>query len=90
MSLVFEHGIGGSKDLPIPLGLALAGGAAALAISFVVLAIAWRNPRYDAGVQGRPLPATLARAVDGGWASVLLRVFGLVFTAYITWAAVAG
>ena len=87
---MFEHGIGGSKDLPIPLGLALAGGAAALAISFVVLAIAWRNPRYDAGVQGRPLPAALARAVDGGWASVLLRVFGLVFTAYITWAAVAG
>jgi hypothetical protein len=88
--MVFEHGIGGSQDLPIPLSLALAGGAAALAISFIVLAIAWRNPRYDASVDGRPLPGALARAVDGGWLSVLLRVFGLVFTAYVVWAAVAG
>ena len=88
--MVFEHGIGGSQDLPIPLSLALAGGAAALTISFIVLAIAWRNPRYDANVDGRPLPAGLARAVDGGWLSVVLRVFGLVFTAYVAWAAVAG
>lgn len=88
--MVFEHGIGGSQDLPIPLSLALAGGAAALAISFIVLAIAWRNPRYDASVDGRPLPERLARAVDGGWLSVLLRVVGLVFTAYVVWAAVAG
>src|SRR3954470_16533725 len=88
VSMVFEHGIGGSQDLPIPLSLALAGGAAALAISFIVLAIAWRNPHYDASVDGRPLPGALARALDGGWLSVLLRVVGFVFTAYVVWAAV--
>ena len=32
MSVVFQHGIGGSQDLPISLPSALAGGAAALAV----------------------------------------------------------
>ena len=42
------HGIGGAKDLPIPAAYALAGAGAALAVSFVVLAVAWRAPRFDA------------------------------------------
>jgi hypothetical protein len=88
--LVFEHGIGGSQDLPISLPFALAGGAAALAVSFIVLALAWREPRFDAATQGRPIPKGLAAAVDGGWLSTLLRVLGLVFTGYVTWAALAG
>ncbi len=109
--MVFQHGIGGSQDLPISLPFALAGGAAALAISFIVLALAWREPRYDAATQGRPLPRWLATAVDGGWlpgslrrrlpgrvvAALdggwlvgLLRLAGLVFAGYVTWAALAG
>ena len=44
---VFAHGIGGSKDLPIPLELTIAGAVAALTVSFTVLAVAWRTPRYD-------------------------------------------
>lgn len=40
------HGIGGQQDLPIPLGGAIAGGVAALLLSFLVLALAWRRPRY--------------------------------------------
>jgi hypothetical protein len=87
--MVFEHGIGGSQDLPIPLPLALSGGAAALGISFIVLALAWRSPRFDADTQGRPPPA-LAGAFDGGWATWVLRTLGLLFTAYVAWAALAG
>jgi hypothetical protein len=87
---VFAHGIGGSQDLPISLPLALAGAAAALAVSFIVLVLAWRTPRFDAATQGRPLPGATARAVDGGWVSVLLRAAGLLFTAYVGWAAIAG
>ena len=87
--MVFEHGIGGSQDLPISLPLALAGGAAALAVSFIVLVLAWRSPRFDADTQGRPVPR-LAKAFDGGPASFVLRVVGLVFTAYVAWAALAG
>jgi hypothetical protein len=88
--MVFEHGIGGSQDLPLSLPFALAGGAAALAVSFIVLALAWREPRFDAATQGRPVPARLAAAVDGGWLSALLRVLGLSFAAYVAWAALAG
>lgn len=88
--MVFAHGIGGAQDLPISLPFALAGGGAALAVSFIVLALAWRKPRYDAATQGRPLPAGLAAAADGGWLSWALRALGLVFTAYVVWAAVQG
>lgn len=47
------HGIGGQSDLPIPLGLAVAGAVAALVVSFTVLALAWRTPRYGADRGGR-------------------------------------
>ena len=88
--MVFAHGIGGSADLPISLPFALAGGAAALAVSFLVLVLAWRTPRFDAARQGRPLPAPVARVLDSGALTAVLRVVGLVFTAYVTWAALAG
>ena len=58
--MVFAHGIGGAKDLPIPAEYAMAGAGAALAVSFIVLALAWRTPRFDAATHGRPVPAWLA------------------------------
>ncbi len=74
---VFAHGIGGSKDLPIPLELTIAGAVAALTVSFTVLAIAWRTPRYDGDETGRPAPAWLARVVDSRpWFVVLARPSG--------------
>jgi hypothetical protein len=86
----FAHGVGGAQDLPLPLPFALAGGAAALAISFIVLTLAWRRPRYDAATAGRPVPPALDRAFSGGVATWALRVLGLAIAAYVTWAAVAG
>ncbi len=88
--MVFAHGIGGAQDLPIPAALAIAGAAAALAVSFIVLALAWRTPRFDARTSGRPLPGGLARAVDGPAFAAVLRALGLVFFGYVAWAAVAG
>ncbi len=84
------HGIGGAKDLPIPAEYAMAGAGAALAVSFIVLALAWRQPRFDADHLGRPLPAGLASAVDSAAFAVTLRVLGLAFLGYVAWAAVAG
>jgi hypothetical protein len=87
---VFAHGIGGSKDLPIPLGLTIAGAVAALTVSFTVLAIAWRTPRYDADTTGRPAPAWLGRLVDSrGW-FIAWRMFGMLAFAYTVMAAVHG
>jgi len=92
--LVPLHAIGGARDLPIPASLAIAGGTAALVISFCVLILAWRSPRYDGPGNkhraGRPVPAGLARVLDSTGFRATLRTLGFVFTAYVVWALVAG
>ena len=84
------HGIGGAKDLPVSPELAIAGAVAALTVSFTVLAVAWRQPRYDEATSGRPAPAWLARLVDSTSFRVALRVLGVVVFAYAGVAAVLG
>lgn len=90
------HGLGGSSDLPIPAVHAVLGGGAALTISFAVLVMAWRKPRYeDADSRrgrrgGRPAPAVVARAVDGHVMPVVARVLGLAALAFAVWCVVAG
>lgn len=88
--LTLAHGIGGAADLPISPELAIAGAVAALTISFTVLALAWRTPRFDAATSGRPAPAWLSRAVDATWFTVLARSFGLVWFGYTAFVAVFG
>ncbi len=84
------HGIGGAKDLPISPELAIAGAVAALTVSFTVLAIAWRSPRYDEATSGRPAPGWLAALVDATGFRVALRIFGMLLMAYAAVAAVLG
>jgi hypothetical protein len=84
------HGLGGAKDLPIPLGLAISGATAALIVSFCVLALAWRTPRYQEVGPGRPAPAALARVVDSSGFAWTLRILGLLFFGYVTWALIWG
>jgi hypothetical protein len=87
---VFAHGIGGSKDLPIPLGLTIAGAVAALTVSFTVLAVAWRTPRYDGERTGRPAPARLVSLVESRAFFVTLRVLGMLAFLYTVMVAVFG
>jgi len=87
---IFAHGIGGAQDLPISPGLAIAGAVAALTVSFTVLALAWRNPRYDASTSGRPAPRLLASAVDSTAFVVGLRVLGMALFLFTAWTAVLG
>ena len=89
-SLVPMHGLGGAKDLPIPVELAIAGATAALVVSFCVLALAWRTPRYQQVRPGRPAPAALARLVDSPGFQWTVRGLGLLFFAYVTWALIWG
>ena len=84
------HGIGGAKDLPIPLGLAIGAGVAALVISFLVLSLAWRTPRHQELTPGRPAPRWIADTVDRPGFTWTLRALGLLFFGYLTWALVAG
>jgi hypothetical protein len=87
---VFAHGIGGQTDLPIPLPLTIAGAVAALTVSFTVLAVAWRTPRYDADRTGRPAPRWLAAVVDSRAWLVVLRALGLLVFAYTVMVAIGG
>lgn len=88
--IVSAHGIGGAKDLPIPPEFAIVGASVALAVSFLVLAVAWRTPRFDAATQGRVLPNRFSRVVDSVWFAGSLRTLGLIFSTYVVWAAVFG
>lgn len=85
------HGIGGQADLPIPLELAVSGAVAALVVSFTILVVAWRRPRYD-GAQhpGRPAMAILDRVTSAASFRIGLRVLGLVIAAFTVATAVAG
>ena len=84
------HGLGGGSDLPIPANLAIAGGTAALTISFVVLLYAWRTPRFNTDEHQHPVPAGIARILDGRILAVGLRVAGLLLFGFTAWAALAG
>ncbi len=90
LMLAPAHGLGGQKDLPIPFELALSGAVAALVVSFCVLALAWRSPRYETPSAGRGVPAGLARLVDSAGFAWTLRALGLLFFGYATWALVWG
>lgn len=87
---LLAHGLGGAKDLPIPLELTIAGAVAALVVSFTVLAVAWRTPRYDAATSGRPAPAWLDRLTSSTPWRVALRALGFAFFLYVAAAAVFG
>ena len=84
------HGLGGAKDLPIPVELAVSGAVAALVVSFTVLAVAWRSPRFHGEQSGRPAPAWLDRLVSSTGLRVVLRLLGMVAFVYVAFAAVFG
>jgi hypothetical protein len=81
--LLPQHGLGGAQDLPISRELAILGAGAAVAVSFVVLALAWRSPRYDNATSGRPAPRWLGAIVDSVWWRGLLRLVGLLALVYL-------
>ena len=88
--LLPEHGLGGAQDLPISRTLAIAGAGLAVAVSFVVLALAWRTPRYDVATSGRTPPAWLSGWLDSTAWLVVLRVVGLLGLGYLVLIAVRG
>lgn len=88
---VEAHGIGGQADLPISLELAVSGAVAALVVSFTVLVVAWRRPRYDGGAHpGRPAPAFLDAVTGSPAFRVALRILGMVLALFAVFTAVLG
>src|SRR6185437_13325965 len=87
---VLAHGLGGSTDLPVPLGYALVGAAWALTFTFAIVALAWRKPRFDPAKPGVPLPDWVTRAVDAPVTRWLIAILGLAFTVWVVTASVFG
>ena len=87
---VLAHGLGGSTDLPVPLGYALVGAAWALTFTFAIVALAWRKPRFDPDKPGRPLPEVLTRIVDGTATRWTIALLGLLLAAWVLSAGIFG
>ncbi len=87
---VLAHGLGGSSDLPIPYAYALIGAAWALTFTFAVVALAWRQPRFDPAKPGRPLPQWVTSVTDAPMTRWAAAIAGLLFAAWVATAAVFG
>ncbi|WP_199254924.1 hypothetical protein [Mycolicibacterium mengxianglii] len=80
---VLAHGLGGSTDLPIPYTYALIGAAWALTLTFAVVALAWRRPRFDPDKPGRPLPAGVTTFIDARATRWVVALLALAFTIWV-------
>ena len=86
--LVPLHGIASRHDLPLPFGFVVVGAGAALLVSFIVLGLAWRTPRF-AAVGGIAVPG-LTRFVDAPATRVVARLLVLLLFAWVGLATSAG
>jgi hypothetical protein len=80
---VLAHGLGGSTDLPIPYSYALIGASWALTISFGVVALAWKRPRFDPDNPARPLPDRLAHVIDAPVTRWMLAGLGVLVAGWV-------
>lgn len=81
--IVLAHGIVGRQDLPIPRWLFGWGAALVLIVSFVALAVAWREPRLE-----RPAERRLARVPAA--LEPLCGAIGVALFAAIAYSGLAG
>lgn len=86
--MVAMHGIASRHDLPLPFEFVVAGAAAALVVSFVVLLFAWRRPRFTR-LGGRPVPG-LQRIVDHRVVRLIASILVLALYGWVGLAMFAG
>lgn len=75
-----QHGIGGRQDLPISYGLAVFGSGAAVLVSILLLAVAWRQPLFQQQRSGPALPGWVSRLVLSPVTRVVLGSLGVLVT----------
>ncbi len=82
------HGIASRHDLPLPFPFVVTGAGVALVVSFVVLGLAWKRPRF-AAVGGVELPR-LTRFVDAPGTRAVARLLVLALFLLVAAALFAG
>ncbi len=90
MTLLFAHGIGGVKDLPVPAWLFAWGAAFVLFLSFIALGVLWRRPLLEREDWGRPLPDWLQTVLLSRALRIALGSISFGLLALVTVAAFAG
>ncbi len=90
MNGILSHGLGGRSDLPVPLWLAVYGGASAVVLSFLVLGAFWVTPKLKGESAGRPIPEALQRVIDARPTRIALRALGVLLFAMMVLAAALG
>lgn len=90
MTVLLAHGIGGVRDLPVPLWLFYYGGALVLLLSFLALWALWTKPRLDEIARGRPAPRRLERLALAPALRIVLGAVGLALLGLVAGAALVG
>lgn len=89
MFLLAHAGIVGRSDLPIPEWLFGWAAAVVLAVSFVVLAVLWPQPRLQDG-GFRPFPPIVSRVLTSRPVDVLCGAIGVFLFGVVIWSGLAG
>ena len=89
MTLPLAHGIAQREDLPIPLALFVFGAFVVLVVSFVALAVLWREPRLEQD-RWRPLPDGLGRVLGSRPVEVLCGTIGVALLVLVVAAGFEG
>jgi hypothetical protein len=87
---LLAHGIGGIRDLPVPLWLFYYGATIVLLISFVALWALWKRPVLRKASRGRPLPDALERILCSRVLRVAAGAVAFALLVLVATAAVVG
>jgi hypothetical protein len=86
--LIPLHGIASRRDLPLPFSFVVVGAVLALVISFAILILAWRKPRFER-VGGWNVPG-LTAVIDHPVVQMIARALVLATYAWAGLAMIAG
>lgn len=88
--MILLHGLGGARDLPVPAPMAILAGTAAVAATFVILALAWRTPRFEGSGASVGIRRRTAAFCDSVAWDRFTAVLGLTIFGWCGWALLAG
>lgn len=88
--MILLHGLGGAQDLPVSVPVAVTGGTVAVAATFVILALAWRSPRFEGPRMHPGKLGPITRVLDSPTWDRAMATLGLLFFGWCTWALLSG